>query len=67
MREELKAFKDSIWPIPRRGYRNTVRMDGSLDVVTYGNRNTLELPAMARLKASRVSDDDELELSERFR
>ncbi|KKP07340.1 hypothetical protein THAR02_00537 [Trichoderma harzianum] len=67
VREELKAFKDSIWPIPRRGYRNTVRMDGSLDVVTYGNRNTLELPAMARLKASRVSDDDELELSERFR
>ncbi|KAJ4854891.1 G protein-coupled glucose receptor regulating gpa2 domain-containing protein [Trichoderma breve] len=61
------SIASGIWPIPRRGYRNTVRMDGRLDVVTYGNRNTLELPAMARLKASRVSDDDELELSERFR
>ncbi|UKZ54088.1 hypothetical protein TrVGV298_007894 [Trichoderma virens] len=64
--EELKAFKDKIWPSARRGYRNTVRMDGRLDTVAYGDRNTIELPAMARLKASRAYDDDDLELSGRF-
>ncbi|KAL7942578.1 putative G-protein coupled receptor protein [Trichoderma barbatum] len=66
VREELKGLKVRIWPIPRRGYRNTVRMDGRLDTVMYGDRNTLELPAMARLKAPTAYDNDELELSERF-
>ncbi|KAH6608449.1 cyclic amp receptor a [Trichoderma cornu-damae] len=65
--EELKAFKAKGWSKGRRDYRHTTQLDGRLDAVTYHDRNTLELPTAARVKASRAFDIDDMELSEHFR
>ncbi|KAL7803523.1 hypothetical protein V8C44DRAFT_343997 [Trichoderma aethiopicum] len=41
-------------------------VEDAMDTERYKERNTLELPSMARLKPSRIDDDDDLELSDPF-
>jgi hypothetical protein len=46
---------------------DAIQMDGATDTESFKKRHTLELPSMARLKPSRVDDDDDdLELSDPF-